>query len=245
MNDSIGIDRSGADQVAGSWKVPGAVPALYMAGSAALLHAEEQVFEAMLAGWSDQQCARNLNADTVTDRARAVRRFRRFTNDWPWAWRPVDVEEFSTELRGDGRTLTTVRAYQGALRQFLDYVCDPRYQWTAACERLFGAHPSQICFEWNTAAHAADYEGRPGRRALTPRAAEPARPRPASPTAAPAASRRCRPASRTSSSGARRLSGRPGAWTIAGTGTPRAGSCAAGGVRPAVAVLAPTSVRRR
>jgi len=169
MNDSIGIDRSGADQVAGSWKVPGAAPALYMAGSAALLHAEEQVFEAMIAGWSDQQCARNLNADTVTDRARAVRRFRRFTNDWPWAWRPIDVEEFSTELRGDGRPLTTVRAYQGALCQFLDYVCDPRYQWTAACERLFGAHPSQICFEWNTAAHAADYEGRPGRRALTRR----------------------------------------------------------------------------
>ncbi len=155
--------------MAGSWKVPGAAPALYMAGSAALLHAEEQVFEAMIAGWSDQQCARNLNADTVTDRARAVRRFRRFTNDWPWAWRPIDVEEFSTELRGDGRTLTTVRAYQGALCQFLDYVCDPRYQWTAACERLFGAHPSQICFEWNTAAHAADYEGRPGRRALTRR----------------------------------------------------------------------------
>lgn len=44
-----------------------------------------------------------------------------------------------------------MRAYQGALRQFCDYVADPRYQWTSVCERLFGTHPAQICFEWNTA----------------------------------------------------------------------------------------------
>jgi integrase len=37
------------------------------------------------------------------------------------------------------------------------------------CERLFGTHPAQICFEWNTAVHAADYEGEPGRRALVKR----------------------------------------------------------------------------
>jgi site-specific recombinase XerD len=29
--------------------------------------------------------------------------------------------------------------------------------------------PAQICFEWNTAVHAADYEGDPGRRALAKR----------------------------------------------------------------------------
>ena len=32
---------------------------------------------------------------------------------------------------------------------------------------MFGTHPAQICFDWNTAAHVADYEGRPARRALT------------------------------------------------------------------------------
>ena len=37
------------------------------------------------------------------------------------------------------------------------------------CERLFGRHPAQICFEWNTAVHAAEYEGEPGRRALARR----------------------------------------------------------------------------
>ena len=151
----------------GSWKVPGVAPGLFVVGGTPLLHGEEQVFEAMLTGWAEQQSARNLNGDTISDRARAVRRFQRFTGEWPWTWRPVDVEEFTTELRGDGRSRTTTRAYQGALRQFLDYVCDPRYQWTAACERLFGTHPVQICFEWNTALHSSDYEARPGRRALT------------------------------------------------------------------------------
>jgi hypothetical protein len=150
-----------------SWQVPGGAPSLFVAGGTPLLHAEEQVFDAMLAGWRDQQASRNLHADTIKDRLLAVRRFQRFTNDWPWAWRPVDVEEFTAELRGDGRAHSTIRAYQGGLRQFLDYVADPRYQWMAVCERLFGTHPTQVCFEWNTAVHATDHEGRPGRRALT------------------------------------------------------------------------------
>ena len=151
----------------GSWQVPGAAAQLFVVGGTPLLHAEEQVFEAMLAGWCDQQASRNLHPDTIKARLVGVRRFQRFTDGWPWTWRPVDVEEFTAELRGEGRALSTVRAYQGGLRQFLDYVADPRYQWTAACERLFGTHPAQVCFEWNTAVHAADYEGRPGRRALT------------------------------------------------------------------------------
>ncbi|MGH3536957.1 MAG: tyrosine-type recombinase/integrase [Pseudonocardiaceae bacterium] len=150
-----------------SGRVPGGAPALFVAGGTALLHAEEQTFETMLGGWRDQQLSRNLRAATVRARLLAVCRFQRFTNDWPWTWRAVDVEEFTADLRTGARTVATVRAYQGALRQFLDYVCDPRYEWSAACERLFGTHPVQVCFEWNTAVHVADHEGRPGRRALT------------------------------------------------------------------------------
>jgi hypothetical protein len=96
-----------------------------------------------------------------------VSRFQRFTNDWPWCWRPIDLEEFTAQLRGERRALSTIRAHHDHLRLFLDYAADPRYEWTAVCGRLFGTHPSQVCFEWNTAVHVADYEGRPGRRALT------------------------------------------------------------------------------
>jgi hypothetical protein len=31
---------------------------------------------------------------TIDDRLHLVRRFQRFTNEWPWHWRPGDVEDF-------------------------------------------------------------------------------------------------------------------------------------------------------
>jgi integrase/recombinase XerC len=64
-------------------------------------------------------------------------------NDWPWAWPSVDAEEFTAELCGDGRAQSTIRACESGLRQFLDYVADPRYQWTAVCERLNWRSASQ------------------------------------------------------------------------------------------------------
>jgi len=131
-----------------------------------LLRADEQVFGAMLDGWRDQQLSRNLKADTVEGRLAVVRRFQRFTADWPWNWRPVEVEAFTAELRGERRALATVRGYQGAIGLFCEYAANPRYEWTAVCQRLFGSHPAQICFDWNTARHTSDYEGRPQRRAL-------------------------------------------------------------------------------
>ena len=39
----------------GSWSVPGAAPELFVLGRQRLLRPDEQVFEAMLAGWRDQQ----------------------------------------------------------------------------------------------------------------------------------------------------------------------------------------------
>ncbi|MFD7447132.1 hypothetical protein [Streptomyces sp. NPDC059909] len=117
----------------------------------------------------DPVCHNALSKDTIADRLLAVRRFQRFTNEWPWTWRPTDVEEYTAHLRSDGRqrSHSTIRGYHGHVRLFLEYVADPRYEWTAVSERLFGSHPAQVFFEWNTAVHAAEYEGRPGRRALT------------------------------------------------------------------------------
>jgi len=68
-------------------------------GEQRLLRPDEQVFEAMLAGWRDQQLSRNLGEATVRRRLDGVRRFQRFINDWPWRWRPVDLEEFTAQLR--------------------------------------------------------------------------------------------------------------------------------------------------
>lgn len=157
------------------WAGPGSAPrSLVGAGAAALLRPDEQVFAGMLAGWRDQQLARGLSESTIAPRLGIVRRFQAFTNDYPWTWRPVDLEEFLAELRSTGTVarggaISTVRAYAGAVRLFCDFVADPRYEWSAVCEQLFGSHPAQVCFEWNTAVHASDYEGRPQRRALTRR----------------------------------------------------------------------------
>lgn len=82
---------------------------------------------------------------------------------------PRDPLSGTSELRsGDSpAALSTIRGYECALRLFLEFSSDPRYSWTSVCEQMFGSHPSQICFEWNTAQHSADNEGRPQRRALT------------------------------------------------------------------------------
>ncbi|MGQ4358757.1 phage integrase N-terminal SAM-like domain-containing protein [Streptomyces sp. SAS_272] len=82
----------------------------------------------MLAGWRDQQLARNLSKRTIEDRLSAVQRFQRFTNEWPWTWRPADVEEYTAHLRSDGRerSHSTIRGYHGHVRLFLEYAADPR-----------------------------------------------------------------------------------------------------------------------
>jgi site-specific recombinase XerD len=146
--------------------VEGAAHLVLLRG-ARLLHPEEQVFEAMLAGWEAQQHSRMLSPSTTQTRIRLVRRFSAFTNDYPWRWTPADVEEWSVQLRADARRAhSTIRTYQQALQLFMDYLTDRRYGWAAECEERFGTHPVQICHEWNTAAHVTDYEGRPGNRPL-------------------------------------------------------------------------------
>jgi hypothetical protein len=93
-----------------------------------------QVFEAMLAGWRDQQLRRNLGRATIEDRLVLVRRFHRFTDEWPWRWQARDVEEFTADMRGsggltgEGRALSTARGYQSHVRLFCEYVADPRYE---------------------------------------------------------------------------------------------------------------------
>jgi site-specific recombinase XerD len=142
---------------------------LMLAAEVTPLHPEEAVFEAMLAGWQAQQRSRYLRPATIEDALRLVRRFARFTNEYPWRWTPIDVEDWTSELVSEPQPIahSTVRAYQQTLARFLDYLVDRRYGWVAGCEQRFGGAPVQICHEWNTVAHRADYEGRPGNRPFT------------------------------------------------------------------------------
>ncbi|WP_405592285.1 site-specific integrase [Streptomyces sp. NBC_01190] len=141
---------------------------LHLVQDVPLLHPEEQVFQAMLDGWRNQQLARNLSFGTVESRERLVRRFRHFADAGPWAWAAADADEFFTDARAvKNVSHSTLLGYQTTLRQFCSYLTDPHYGWPAECEKRFGTHPIQICTEWNTGRHVQEAMGRPGRRALT------------------------------------------------------------------------------
>lgn len=129
----------------------------------------ESMFEAMLEGWERQQRSRFLRAGTIAPRLRLVRRFTEFTGQYPWQWSPGELEAFTSQLASGDRPVvaSTVRGYQVTLRLFCEFVTDGRYGWAVECDRRFGEAPVQICHEWNTVAHVVDYEGQPGRRALS------------------------------------------------------------------------------
>lgn len=130
--------------------------------------AADDVFEAMLDGWRDQQLARSLNEVTIDARERVVRRFRVHAQRWPWEWLPGHLESWVGELRVDEhRAHSTIRSYQLAVGSFCDFVCDPAYGWSLSCTTQFGTAPSQVCRPENLATHTSEYEGRPHRRSLT------------------------------------------------------------------------------
>jgi integrase/recombinase XerC len=141
---------------------------LYLAGGLPLLRPDEQVFDAMLAGWRDQQLARNLAVSTVTAREQAVRAFAVHACAFPWQWTAQLADEWAGDLRGvRDCARSTVRNYQNAVSLFCAYVTDPAYSWAPECEDRFGTHPVQVIHEWNTAVHVADSEAAARKRAFT------------------------------------------------------------------------------
>ncbi len=148
-------------------EVAGAAHLLVVPG-APLLRPDVQLFEAMLEGWAMQQRARNLATETIRARLELVRRFQVHAGEFPWAWTPRHVEEWSTDLLAvKGLAPSTLRGYQQAVKSFCGYASDPVYGWDHECEVRFGSHPVQVCHAWNTTEHRNAFEGRPGRRSLT------------------------------------------------------------------------------
>ena len=132
------------------------------------LHPEEQTVVEMLQGWRNQQLSRNLQLETIDSRVKQVRRFIEYSNEYPWSWTVGMVDEFFGDLRSIHKlSQSSIRAYQVGLRQFCSYVSNPDYGWDRVCEALFGSHPAQVFFDWNTAKHVQDNEAQPEKRAFT------------------------------------------------------------------------------
>lgn len=141
---------------------------LVLADGVALLRPAEQVFEAILAGWRDQQLARNLAFSTVEVRLGQVKAFAVHADAFPWQWSASHADEWFSDLRAVRHCArSTVRSYQGAIRSFCSYLVDPAYGWTDACLERFGTHPIQVVHEWNTAVHVCETEGESAKRAFT------------------------------------------------------------------------------
>ncbi|MEV7663507.1 site-specific integrase [Paenarthrobacter sp. NPDC089316] len=133
-----------------------------------LLHPEEQTLEDMFSGWRNQQLSRNLQFDTIDKGIACVKRFVDHVNEFPWNWGPEHVEEYFGDLRSIYQLKqSTIRGYQSSLRRFCSYVSNPDYGWDRVCEERFGTHPAQVFFDWNTASHTQEYEGRPSKRPFT------------------------------------------------------------------------------
>ncbi|MFE1444079.1 tyrosine-type recombinase/integrase [Streptomyces sp. NPDC058739] len=151
----------------GDGLVPGSAR-LHLIDGLPLLRPDEQVFEAMIKGWRNQQLARNLSPGYVDDQERTVRAFTRHADAMPWQWTPQHVDEWSADLRAvHGCVRSTLRNYQGSVRQFCDFLTNPAYGWVDECMRHFGTHPVQVVYDWNAATHADEAEGEPERRAFT------------------------------------------------------------------------------
>jgi site-specific recombinase XerD len=148
--------------------LPGAAR-LELVSGVHLLHPEDAVMEAMLTGWGRQQLGgRGLQERTVNSRRKTVEQFAEFTNEYPWRWRPAHIDEWMTDLvMRQARSKSTLRSYQGAVGQFVEYLLNPIYGWAQVCLERFGTHPTPILHDGNRRGHLVDYEGNADRRPLT------------------------------------------------------------------------------
>jgi integrase/recombinase XerD len=90
----------------------------------------------MLAGWETQQRARFLEVPaTIKPRLDLIRRFARFSNQYPWQWEPPEVEAFMASL---SIAPSTARNYQNAIRIFCEFAADALAQRaTRRCSKRF------------------------------------------------------------------------------------------------------------
>ncbi|MEX1078002.1 MAG: site-specific integrase [Homoserinimonas sp.] len=130
----------------------------------------ELFMAAVLDGWEKQQRAKDFSSATIRTRRRLVLAMVDFTGHYPWEWTMGDADDFFTHARAV-RNLShaTVRSYQGSIKLFCDYACDPRYDWNEQAAKLFGQVFAQVVTELNRVTHSQTNTARPEKRPFTQR----------------------------------------------------------------------------
>lgn len=124
--------------------------------------------ESVLDGWARQQRAKDFAAATIGTRRKAVLNLVDFSGHYPWEWTLADADDFFSHARAV-RNLShgTVRSYQGAIKLFCDFACDPRYDWSDLSTTQFGRVFAQVVTELNRVTHSEPTEARPAKRPFT------------------------------------------------------------------------------
>lgn len=123
---------------------------------------------AVLDGWERHQRAKDFSPATISLRRRLVLRLVDFSGHYPWEWTLGDADEFFSHARGVANlSYSTVRSYQGAIKLFCEFACDPAYDWNGDAARLFGRVFAQVVTELNRITHSQVTESRPTKRAFT------------------------------------------------------------------------------
>ncbi|QNE37520.1 tyrosine-type recombinase/integrase [Leifsonia shinshuensis] len=128
----------------------------------------EVFLERLLESWVRAQTSSDRSKQTVRAKRARVLDLVEFSGHYPWEWSVADADDYFSHCRGV-RNLAhnTVRNYQGAIRSFCEFACDPRYDWNTDCARLFGAVFSQIVTEWNRIPHSQPNASKPEKRVFT------------------------------------------------------------------------------
>lgn len=93
----------------------------------------------VLDGWAQQQRAKDFAPATIRTRRNVVMNLLDFAGRYPWEWTLGDADDFFSHARAV-RNLShgTVRTYQGHIKLFCEYACDPHYDWCEQSAKLFG-----------------------------------------------------------------------------------------------------------
>jgi integrase/recombinase XerC len=131
-----------------------------------VLRVQEVMLNQMLIGWAHEQQARTLQERTITERARVVREFAKFSEAYPWEWTSHDFTTFIAHKRHGkfGIAHSTARSHADAIRSICRYLSNPGYPWAEECDRRFGSFPVQIVNEWNSRPHKGEFESMAERR---------------------------------------------------------------------------------
>ena len=134
------------------------------------------VFERAIEGLARLRISLGHEMSTIRTDQNTVRRCQQWIEatygvSGPWAWERHMGEAWIAERRlgPESIAVQSARIYQGAIRKFFEFLCDPNYPALPEIQRLYGATPQSIFDEFNSIKHSKDSSAKTTERYPLPR----------------------------------------------------------------------------